>query len=639
MPTLPRVASRNLLRFVQTVGTLFCLLMISLSPVLAQKDSQFRSPLLMLPDPMLVTYQGHYYLYADDHLGYDRVWTSTSLAGIPSATSQVLYTPPAGSGLSANAVCVFIFHWNSRWYQYCTNSSDPTQARAFVLQSSGDNPLGPYTFDAYLDTPNNSFGYAEWPFQVGSQIYMLFTTNGQIWAAKYSDPVTRTGNWNVIASPISGGWDCVSSCIDEGGSVVVHGSKAFLIFSAGTYESPNYCVGLLTASTSADLSLQGSWTKSSGCVVSRNDAVGAYGPGSALWFKSPDGTQDWIVYHVKESNQVCSAGDDRRLEAAQVTWDGNGNPVFPQPYAPNSYHPLPSGDPGEEFSSPTASSWGTDRVTLHAIGAGHAIWERYWTSETGWVPWHQVGAVPPNGPLSGPSSTSRVSNYIDTFVATTDSIYTQYWNGSTWAPWLNLSGPPASCQSHVAASRPAAGTWGGTRLNLYTLGLDDNVWESYWTSGTGWVPWEKNMGSIGIATGNPATYSRITNYIDVFVVGADGNLHTNYWNGSVWNGWANFGAVPNGNASSPALTSWGSQNLTLYERSQDGNIYQQNWNGGWAAGWTNLGAPPVGAVADPTAVSRISNYIDLFVRGGDGAIWTRTWNGSSWNTWNSLGEP
>src|ERR1700735_547027 len=113
--------------------------------------------------------------------------------------------------------------------------------------------MSTYTLAGLLDTPTGFTGYAEWPIEVGGQIYMLITTNGEgitynsIYAAKFSDPFTRTGAWSLISVPNGGAgtWECGDSrCIDEGGSAVVHGSNVFLLFSAGGYESPDYCIGM-----------------------------------------------------------------------------------------------------------------------------------------------------------------------------------------------------------------------------------------------------------------------------------------------------------------------------------------------------------------------------------------------------------
>src|SRR5436190_18156067 len=225
-------------------------------PVHAQQTAAFRVPLIYgyQADPMMTYWNGYYYLYVDDQLGFNRIRKSASLAGFASVESEVVYV--GTDGVRPSVSCVYMFHWQSHWYQYCGDGG------AVVLKSATDDPMSTYSFEGRLDPPPGFTGYAEWPIQVGSQIYMLITTNGNgtsynsIYAAKFSDPVTRSGPWSPIAVPNggAGSWECAHGrCIDEGGSAIVHGNKVFLLFSAGGYESPDYCVGMLTASTTADL--------------------------------------------------------------------------------------------------------------------------------------------------------------------------------------------------------------------------------------------------------------------------------------------------------------------------------------------------------------------------------------------------
>ncbi|OAH09854.1 extracellular exo-alpha-(1-_5)-L-arabinofuranosidase precursor [Streptomyces jeddahensis] len=43
------------------------------------------------------------------------------------------------------------------------------------------------------------------------------------------------------------------------------------------------------------------WTKKPSPVFRRDDAAGVYGPGHNGFFTSPDGTENWIVYHANDS--------------------------------------------------------------------------------------------------------------------------------------------------------------------------------------------------------------------------------------------------------------------------------------------------------------------------------------------------
>ena len=80
-----------------------------------------------------------------------------------------------------------------------------------ALKSNTLDPTGGYTFfGRNLDVPPGYTAYAKWPILVNNQLYMVATINGNgavrnaIYAAKYSDPVTRSGSWNLIAVPTKG---------------------------------------------------------------------------------------------------------------------------------------------------------------------------------------------------------------------------------------------------------------------------------------------------------------------------------------------------------------------------------------------------------------------------------------------------
>src|SRR3712207_9559737 len=69
------------------------------------------------------------------------------------------------------------------------------------------------------------------------------------------------------------------------------------------------------------------WTKRSTPVFQRGDANCVYAPGHNGFFTSPDGTEDWIVYHANDS---AGGGCDMKpaTPAQRVTWNADGTPNF-----------------------------------------------------------------------------------------------------------------------------------------------------------------------------------------------------------------------------------------------------------------------------------------------------------------------
>jgi hypothetical protein len=95
---------------------------------------------------------------------------------------------------------------------------------------------------------------------------------------------------------------------------------------------------------SADPLSPSSWTKKSTPVFHRSDANGVYGPGHNGFFTSPDGTENWIVYHANSSSSG-GCGNGRTTRAQKFTWNSDGTPNFGTPVALGTSLPdvLPAG--------------------------------------------------------------------------------------------------------------------------------------------------------------------------------------------------------------------------------------------------------------------------------------------------------
>jgi GH43 family beta-xylosidase len=100
---------------------------------------------------------------------------------------------------------------------------------------------------------------------------------------------------------------------------------------------------MLTYNGTGDPLNSASWVKSANPVFQRSNANGVYGPGHNGFFKSPDGTEDWIVYHA---NNSASGGCDmnRTTRAQKFTWNADGTPNFGTPVALGVTLTAPSGE-------------------------------------------------------------------------------------------------------------------------------------------------------------------------------------------------------------------------------------------------------------------------------------------------------
>ena len=118
--------------------------------------------------------------------------------------------------------------------------------------------------------------------------------------------------------------------VNEGPEMLKHGDRLFLIYSASGCWTENYCLGMLTADAGSNLLDPASWKKSPEPVFTAQPEAQTYAPGHCGFFKSPDGKEDWIIFHANsERDQGC--GRFRSPRAQPFTWKADGTPDFGRP--------------------------------------------------------------------------------------------------------------------------------------------------------------------------------------------------------------------------------------------------------------------------------------------------------------------
>ena len=130
--------------------------------------------------------------------------------------------------------------------------------------------------------------------------------------------------------------------VNEGPEVLRHGNRIFLVYSAAGCWTDNYSLGMMSAPADGDLLSPASWKKSALPVFWQSPKAGAFGPGHGSFFQSPDGKEDWMLYHANpEAGQGC--GRQRSPRAQRFTWKSDGTPDFGRPAAIGAEMARPGG--------------------------------------------------------------------------------------------------------------------------------------------------------------------------------------------------------------------------------------------------------------------------------------------------------
>ncbi|GAA0934711.1 family 43 glycosylhydrolase [Virgisporangium aurantiacum] len=299
------------------------------------------------PDPWLQYHNGNYYLATTTWNSTITMRRSATLAGLATAADTVVFNLAGRANGCCNMWAPEFHLINNRWYLYYVagqNVSDynPTQ-RLHVLESAGTDPMGPYAFKADLGS--------DWQLdasilRVGGNLYLMGTYGGDgagqsNFIQRLSNPWTLSGSRVRLSSPTLS-WERQTAPVNEGPEALYHNGRVMVVYSASACWGPDYKLGLLTL-TGTDPMTPAHWTKSPNPVFQRSDANGVFAPGHNGFFTSPDGTEDWIVYHANDS---AGGGCDmnRSTRAQKFTWNADGTPNFGTPVRLGVTLTAPSGE-------------------------------------------------------------------------------------------------------------------------------------------------------------------------------------------------------------------------------------------------------------------------------------------------------
>lgn len=313
----------------------------------------FVNPLLPSgPDPWVFQKDGWYYFTHTTGKNL-RLYRTKAMSKLAEAEYKTAWTPPE-SGMNSKQIWAPEIHFiHGKWYfYYAADDGLNENHRMWVLENASPDPFeGTWEDKGQLKLPDNKWAIDGTPFEHNGELYFMWSgwegnvnVSQNLYIVKMANPWTAIGPRRLLSKP-EHDWETRGGkpAINEGPQFLKRDGKIFVIYSASGCWTDDYALGMLWIDTSSDLLDASQWTKHPEPVFSKDTTSQTFGPGHNSFFRSPDGTEDWIIYHANPaSKQGCGGKRSPRMQP--YNWTADGFPRFGRPIAPGTPIPVPSGE-------------------------------------------------------------------------------------------------------------------------------------------------------------------------------------------------------------------------------------------------------------------------------------------------------
>ena len=304
----------------------------------------FANPLLDTgPDPWVVWWKGFYY-YSNSSGRNLTLRKTADITDLRHAEKKAVWTPQPGHPWSEELWAPELHRWGNKWYIYfAADAGENAGHRIYVVENESDDPMeGAWTLKGKVSDRSDHWAIDATEFELGAQHYLVWSgwsgaVDGEqdLYIAHMSNPWTIDSPRTMISRPAYP-WEEHGDLpgrhvnVNEGPEFLMHGDKVFIVFSASGCWTDSYTLGLLQARATANLLDARSWKKISHPLLTTDPAAAAFGPGHNGFFKSPDGKEDWIIYHANPApGEGCENFRSPRIQP--FTWNPDGTPNFGTP--------------------------------------------------------------------------------------------------------------------------------------------------------------------------------------------------------------------------------------------------------------------------------------------------------------------
>jgi GH43 family beta-xylosidase len=306
-------------------------------------EGTFTNPIAPGADPWVVFHDGFYYWCSSENDEAVAVFRSERLT--ERGEKIIVWRAPDRGAYSRQVWAPELHRLDGRWYIYVAASNGRNEShRMIVLESVGDAPTSEFRFKAELYTGDeiatgrrNRWAIDGTILDHAGRRYMLWSgwqdhrDEQWLYIATMSNPWTITSNRVRLCANDDFIWERVDETISSRGlneapQVLVRNGRVFVVYSASASWQTTYKLGMLELAGNGDPMNPCAWTKHATPVMAATHTT--WGVGHCGFTQSPDGAEDWIVFHAKLERKP---NWNRAVFAQRFEWNTRGIPVFGEP--------------------------------------------------------------------------------------------------------------------------------------------------------------------------------------------------------------------------------------------------------------------------------------------------------------------
>lgn len=372
----------------------------------ADVTTNYVNPLMGGADPTISRAADGYYYSAFSNDNNITLKRHETILGVSTAKSKIVWKKPDTFGFVWGP---YIYRLDGKWYLYFSSGPEESfgygHPSSYVLENASPDPFEG-TWELKGESANadsdgqvtvkkgllntQGYGLACGVVSIQGQTYFTYTKyyyfpdpqnpanmkfDESPTIVKMKNPWTLEGPEGIVAKP-QYDWEKQRDNINEGAAVVERNGKTYFAYSASSFMNDNYSVGVSVADAGSDVMKAESWVKHPKPVMKRSDENSSYGPGSPLFLKSEDNSEDWILYHGIPTHG--QGGGNRGIRAQRIHWDDNDFINLGIPPNPGTVLNRPSGEEKSEiYEAEDASLSGVGRVVGKSGYASGSLYEKF----------------------------------------------------------------------------------------------------------------------------------------------------------------------------------------------------------------------------------------------------------------------